>query len=123
MIRSQKFWIAVCIAVFVGSLIWAAAAHFTSSSGSTVRIVRDGEVLYTLDLDKEPDREITVEYEGRKNVIDIKDGSIRMLSADCPDKCCIEQGAMNKERMFPIICLPNRIVIEPADSELDAVAR
>ncbi|HRY84255.1 MAG TPA: NusG domain II-containing protein [Candidatus Cloacimonadota bacterium] len=32
-----------------------------------------------------------------------------MSYADCPDKRCVKQGASD---MFPIICLPNHVVVE-----------
>ncbi|HOV15964.1 MAG TPA: NusG domain II-containing protein [Candidatus Cloacimonadota bacterium] len=42
-------------------------------------------------------------------IAEIKNGKIRMLQADCPDKICVRQGWSD---MMPIICLPNQIVIE-----------
>ncbi len=75
----------------------------------TVTISQDGQILYTLDLSKESDRTITVEYEGRKNVIEIKEGRIHMLEADCPDHTCINTGWLED---LPIVCLPNKLVIE-----------
>ena len=86
--------------------------------GDSVRISQDGRVLYTLDLSKEKDRRIEVEYQGRKNIIEIKDGRIRMLEADCPDHVCIHTGWLSSD--IPIVCLPNRLVIEFAGSDLDA---
>lgn len=43
------------------------------------------------------------------NTVVIEDGKVRMLSADCPDKRCVRQGAGDT---LPIICLPNRVVVE-----------
>jgi hypothetical protein len=40
---------------------------------------------------------------------EIKNGKIRMVKSDCPDKRCVHQGWSN---VLPIICLPNQIVIE-----------
>ena len=123
MIRSQKFWVAVALLVIIGSAVWSYLTLRFWDSGSTVNIICDGKVLYTIDLSKEPDREITVEYEGRKNIITIKSGRIRVTYADCPDHYCISQGWGEEGSLLPIICLPNRLVIEPADSQLDGVAR
>ena len=68
MIRSQKFWIAVCAVIFAVGLVWSIIV-LTSSHGDTVTVTQDGVVLYTLDLSAESDREFTVEYEGRKNIM------------------------------------------------------
>jgi len=40
---------------------------------------------------------------------EIKNGKIRMIKSDCPDKRCVHQGWSS---LLPIICLPNQIVIE-----------
>lgn len=54
----------------------------------------------------EEDRDIAIDMHNRLRISDHK---VRMIYADCPDKRCIKQGASN---MFPIICLPNRLVVE-----------
>jgi hypothetical protein len=40
---------------------------------------------------------------------EIKQHQIRMTRSDCRDKLCVKQ---NWSRQKPIICLPNRVVIE-----------
>ena len=40
---------------------------------------------------------------------EIENGKIRMRKANCRDKLCVKQGFSDN---LPIICLPNRIVIE-----------
>ena len=119
MIRSQKFWIAVCVVIFAAGLVWSIIT-LTSSHGDTVTVSQDGAVLFTLDLSEEPDREFTVEYEGRKNTVEIKDGRIRVKDADCPDRVCVHTGWLTAK--IPIVCLPNRLVIEYSEPGLDATA-
>jgi hypothetical protein len=117
------------------ALLIAAAAVFISSAaasaymllrpkGQTVEIISGSSVLYTLDLSKEPDREITVEYEGRKNIIKIEDHDIYMLEAECPDHTCIKTGRLSKAGV-PIVCLPNKLMIRyknGAGGDTDAAA-
>ncbi len=43
------------------------------------------------------------------NTFQIKAGKVSMVHADCPDKRCVKQGSSNK---LPIICLPNKLVIQ-----------
>ena len=89
-----------------------------------VSIVRDGEDLYELDLAKEEDRMIEIEYEGNRNIVEIKDHQIRVSDAGCPDKCCAKMGWLNSS--VPIVCLPNHLVIRYSDrndeSTIDAEA-
>lgn len=110
----------IAAAVFIGAAVWCAVILLKPKS-SYVNITQDGRLLYTLDLTKEKDRTFTVEYGGKKNIIEIKDGRIRMLEAECPDHICVNTGWLED---VPIVCLPNRLVIEFADSkETDAQTR
>ncbi len=118
--KNAKLWIIVAAVIFIAAIVWCVII-ITKPPGEIVTISQDGETLYTLDLSEESDRTITVEYEGRENVIEIKDGRIHMLEADCPDHTCINTGWLED---LPIVCLPNKLVIEFADeSGADAVAR
>ncbi|MBR1724634.1 MAG: NusG domain II-containing protein [Ruminococcus sp.] len=92
--------------------------------GDAVEIISDGKVLYTLDLSREPDREIVVEYEGRKNIIAVEDGDIYMKEADCPDHTCMKTGRLSRAGV-PIVCLPNHLMIRYKNSggdDVDAAA-
>lgn len=82
-----------------------------------VEIVQDGRVLYQLDLSQVENQTIEVEYDGRVNTIQIQNGRIRMLEADCPDHTCIQMGCLNS--LAPIVCLPNHLVIQYADHVTD----
>lgn len=112
-----------CVVIFflgiAGSVLVLLTPH-----GTQVNIVQDGTVLYTFDLDTAQDQTLEMEYEGRINTVQIEDGSIRMLKAECPDKTCIHMGWLDSKAM-PIVCLPNHLSIEFADSEddVDAVIR
>jgi hypothetical protein len=107
----------IAAVVFVSGAVWCRVS-LLKSKGELVTVTQDGKVIYTLDLSREENRTITVEYEGRENVIEIKDGRIHMLEADCPDHTCINTGWLDN---LPIICLPNKLVIDWADSDTDAV--
>lgn len=94
----------------VGSILTLRAPH-----SQTVHVVQDGNVLYTFDLSRQDDQDIRVEYEGRTNIIQIQDGRIRMLEADCPDHICMQMGWLDSAA--PIVCLPNHLVIQFASSQ------
>jgi len=50
------------------------------------------------------------------NTIQIRNGRVRMLKADCKDKRCVKQGYND---LLPIICLPNKLVVEIKRSEAE----
>ena len=59
------------------------------------------------------------------NLVEIMDGGIRVLEADCRDQLCVHQKAISRNHES-IICLPNQVVaeVESAESsEYDAVAQ
>ena len=105
----KKLIIAVCAVVFLVS--GALSVYlYKRPKGRVVEIISDGKTLYELDLDSEPDREITVEYKGRKNIIKIEDGDIYVADADCPDHTCMNMGRLSQSGV-PIVCLPNKLII------------
>ncbi|HBV53019.1 MAG TPA: NusG domain II-containing protein [Clostridiales bacterium] len=75
-----------------------------------VEIVQDGRILYQLDLAQAEDQTIEVEYDGRINIIEIKNHQIHMLDAECPDHTCVNMGWLDSA--VPIVCLPNHLVIQ-----------
>lgn len=117
--NKTKFCAAAAAVIFVGSVLWCAAVIFRDH-GETAEIIQDGRTLYTLDLSKETDRTITIDNEYGRNVIEIKDGKIRMLEADCPDKICVDTGWLGGS--VPIVCLPNKLIIRfsGGDGKTDA---
>lgn len=85
-----------------------------------VEILQDGAILYTFDLSSAEDEIFSVETENGINKIQIQDGTIQMLSADCPDQTCVQMGPLS-ETGLPIVCLPHRLVIQyTADTETDS---
>lgn len=103
----------------VGSLWLLRMPH-----GTQVNIVQDGNVLYTFDLASAEDQAFEIEYEGRINTVQIENGRIRMLKAECPDQTCVHMEWLDSGAM-PIVCLPNHLSIEYAGSadDIDAVIR
>lgn len=111
----------ITFAVMLAAAITGTVIVFTAPSSQTVEIISGGEVLYTIDLSHTADRIIRVEHEGGYNIIEITDGKIHVIEADCPDKTCVNMGFL--QGGAPIVCLPNRLVIRYAQgTEMDAVA-
>lgn len=118
----HKLLIILCAAILfmglVGSFFLLNRPH-----GTWIEIVRDNEVLYGLDLADAEDQIIEIEYEGRVNIVQIENHKVRMLEADCPDHTCINMGWLDSS--MPIVCLPNHLSIEYAETgdDVDAVIR
>ncbi len=114
--KNAKIKILIIIAVlFFAAGVAGSIIVLNAPRKNTVVIKSDGKILYTLDLSREPDRAFEIKNDRGKNTVEIKDGKIRILSADCPDKTCVRMGWLESSAM-PIVCLPHKLVIEFADN-------
>lgn len=115
-----KKWIVIFAVLF---LVCIGAFAFLRHLGmqGTVAVIRvDGEVYEKINLDTVTvayDMEIETEF--GYNKIHIEPGSISVTGADCRDRICIRQGAID-EAGVPIVCLPHRLTIEIEGGDIDA---
>lgn len=120
--KYKKLVVVIVMLMFAVSLL-ACLLLLRPANTSLVEIVQDGVVLYRLNLSECEDQEICLTYDGRENTILICEGEIWVEEADCPDHTCIQMGRL-KSKALPIVCLPNRLVIQFADdSGVDAVVQ
>lgn len=111
------------------ALAGAACAAFLllrpAGEGTVARITLDGAVVEEIDLSAVTQGyTFTVEGPGGfSNTIQVEPGRIRVLEAGCPDQVCVHQGYIS-DGTAPIVCLPNRLVIEitGGGDSLDAAA-
>lgn len=105
----RKIWTAVIFGIIIILGVLGGILLFSKPQTNIVLIIQDGRELYRLDLDKAEDQILEIEYKGKINTIEIKEHKIRMADADCPDHTCVNMGWLDSA---PIICLPNRLVIQ-----------
>ncbi|NLM69347.1 MAG: NusG domain II-containing protein [Firmicutes bacterium] len=93
-------------------------------SGDIAVVEIDGQILEKFDLTVDVDG-YRVETDYGYNVLEVADGSIRVVEADCPDQTCVRFGWI-KTIGQTIVCLPHKMIIrianESADLGLDGVA-
>lgn len=113
-----KYWIIVLALLLVAS---TAAAFFLSGNSQpadTVQVLSEGKLLHTLSLNQ--DQTITVETARGSNTVTVKDGKVAVTEADCPDGYCMARGYCSGGTQ--IVCLPHRLVLQFARSELDGIS-
>ena len=112
--KSNKYWLAFLLALLaLASII---GYLFMSPGGTEAVITQDGVELRRIDLHQMGKGE-TIEIEGEyHNTIEVEHGRIRVVSADCPDQVCVETGWI-EDGTVPIVCLPNKLVIEITGGE------
>lgn len=62
---------------------------------------------------------IVIKTKHGNNTILVKDGTIKVIDADCNDSLCIKQGTASKVGES-IICLPHELIIEIKGDESDS---
>lgn len=113
--------------VIIASLLTLAALIFALSlvtggkEGARAVVSVNGKTEAVLPLGRDTEHIITTD--GGSNTLRVENGKVFMHSADCPDKYCVEQGAVCETGEM-IVCLPNRVTvtIEGAEEQFDAVA-
>lgn len=91
------------------------------TSGRTLAQIKVGaEVLETIDLSAVSEPYTKTVYTGNDgyNVIEVREGMIRVVEANCPEQVDVRQGWISSP-YESIVCLPHRLVITilPADPQ------
>lgn len=106
--------ILICVAIYI-------VGFGSANETNVVGIYSNSKLVEKIDLSKlDSERKITISGENGNNVILAQKNSIKMISAECPDKVCVNHGELKKGGA-PIICLPNKLVIrwENSSDEYD----
>lgn len=108
--KSNRFWYAILGGLAILSLGAFLLIQSAKQTGDRVELYQDGVLIQTLPLDKDATVHITAKN-GGENVVTIKDGSVQVTEATCPDQVCVRHGPTH-ETADPIVCLPNRLVVK-----------
>ena len=111
--------ILIVIVLLAAILVFFIHNILGGKGADTVTVKVDGQItgIYSLIEDQ------TIEINGGSNILRIEDGCADMIEADCPDRLCVKQKSISKNKES-IICLPNEVIVEVEsneDSEYDAV--
>lgn len=84
----------------------------TAAEGMYAYIYQNDKLIKTIDLSdvKEPYTVTITAENGGSNVLEVRQGSIGVVGATCPDHLCMNMGFISNSLM-PVTCLPNHLVI------------
>ena len=124
--KGDKLLILTIIVVNVLALVFINRSLF-SYEEKYISIQVNGEEIKTITFDDNMiGKTIPIETEYGYNLIEIGDGNVRVIEADCPDQLDVKQGYISKIGEV-IVCLPNRLVVEikgiGAETEIDGISR
>lgn len=108
-LRSIKRDIILIAALLLAGGLIAVCVMLFSGGGQTVEVRVDGRVTAVYSLNEE--RTVKINGVGGVNVLEIKNGEVRIIEADCPDGLCIKTGTI-KNKGQSVICLPHKVVVE-----------
>ncbi|MBQ4350981.1 MAG: NusG domain II-containing protein [Clostridia bacterium] len=123
MTKKQTIPLLCVLAVLALCAAGAWILHNARAPGTVANIYRDGVCVRSVDLSRvtEP-YEFTLTDASGENTVRVEPGRIRIVSADCPDKICVEAGWIS-DSAAPIVCLPHRLVIRLEESPADEALR
>ena len=96
----------LCIFTAAVLMLAAYSRYMSHEDSPMLEITVDNRVFGTYDLKHD-----TVIKINDTNVCEIKDGAVRMISADCPDQICVHSVPITANG-GSIVCLPNRVVLK-----------
>ncbi len=82
--------------------------------GARALVWVNGKVERTVSLRKDQAFSLTTP-EGHTLSFEVKDGRIRFVSSDCPDKICVNTGFIGTPAQTAV-CMPNRVSVTITDS-------
>lgn len=117
----KKIWTKGDIILIVGIVLWSIFSLFSlknSVEGSASRYVSvkvAGEEIQRIELTRENiGKTFPVNTRYGYNLIEIGDGKVRVIEADCPEQIDVLQGYIENTGEI-IVCLPHRLIIEIVD--------
>lgn len=96
-----------------------------SKSGDRVLVEQNSAQIAVLDLNKDCVYNVYNDNGDICNTVQIKNGKVKMIYADCKDKICKNHKEISKSNES-IICLPNKVeitVISDKSENVDGVAK
>lgn len=114
-----KHWILLFAALFCLCAALTAVIFQPQAASAQAEIYLDGALVRTVNLSKS--ETFTLDTERGCNTITVRDGSLAVTDADCPDGYCVRQGW--RDSGPDLICLPHHLVIRfSTPTETDAIA-
>lgn len=124
-ISERKWFKKTDLIILLAVLLVAAALLLMNKNnnieGKTAQITSDSKVVKEIMLNTAVDEIFTLK-ENPNISFEIKNGKIRFVGVDCPDKLCENFGFLSKTNEVAV-CLPNKVTLRiiGENSDIDAV--
>lgn len=113
-----KHWILIFSALAAGCILLCILLYGHGEAKQFANVYSNGVFVRQIPL--ETDGEYRIDSDGEWNILTVSEGKISVTEASCPSQDCVHRGAA--DHGAPIVCLPNRLVIEFSDGGgMDAI--
>lgn len=106
----KKEFIIILVICVLGIVTYFGFSFYSKLNVKTYGVITyKNQELLTFDVNK--DAEYWVEGSYGKLKVEVKDGSWRVTEEECPNHICSSIGWVTVDHYFPIVCLPNEVVV------------
>lgn len=106
--------------VVIGAIISSWAMSFSQKIHfNEIQVIQDGKVIERYAADPNFSKVVNITKGEFQNTIEIKDGKVRMVQANCPDQLCVHSHPIGKNGEM-IVCLPHRLYVKLVKSVDDS---
>lgn len=119
--RADGKQVFVLVGIVVLGLGFPLSGLGAGSPAVAAKIQVADQIVQELSLDKEG--MWVVQGKGHIYTVQIKEGQIRILAADCPDQICVRTGFISRHRQS-ILCAPGQLIIKldaPSGNDIDGI--
>ena len=118
----NKSDIVLCVVALIIGLIIFGIFKLNNDEGSYAVVYYEHDEVLRIDLKDKSERTYTVKGYNGDILIETVDGKVRVVDEISPKHLCSKQGYINS-KSDSIICLPNKVIIEILNDEVDTVVR
>jgi hypothetical protein len=114
----------VILAIILIAVLFVVSFYEGNTDEKIAIVSQNGIVLDRIELNKISDR-YEINYFGEyPGTIEINNGRIRFLHADCPDQVCVNTGWIDRPGQIAV-CLPAGVIIkiEGVQTDVDIIVR
>ncbi len=114
----------VILAIVLIAVLFAVSFYQSNADEKIAIVSQNNVVLDRIELNKISERYVINYYGEYPGIIEVNNGKIRFLKADCPDQVCVNTGWIDKPGQIAV-CLPAGVIIkiEGVQTDIDIIVR
>ncbi len=114
--KGDLLLVAALLLIGLGILLYNQVIVPSKSQAAWALIEIEGEVVRELDL-RENAEGLRFDTEHGYNIVEVKNGWVRVSEADCPEQICVNTGWRGHAGQI-IVCMPHRFVVKVMEDAL-----